>query len=208
MNTIAWLLILAAILLMRAVTKGRVMNIGEDLSDSFLAIVKGDYNELSTVLARTGDGNSASAATIDLGEGTFAPHVKGSDDPTVNTSNGIILATAERLGKAAKGYRLGATGPDYYDCSGLMWRAVQAAGYKGPRFVTSTIRLTSAFTQTTSPVVGDTVLWPGHHMGVMTKPGYFYSARNPRTGIGEESIAGFRKESPIYLRFTSPGSKM
>jgi hypothetical protein len=207
MNTIAWLLILAAILLMRAVTKGRVLNVGEDLSDAFLAIVQGDYQELTVVLARTGDSNSAAKSEIDLGEGTFAPHVKGSDDPTVNATNGIILATAQRLGKAAKGYRLGATGPDYYDCSGLVWRAVQAAGYKGPRFVTSTIRLSSAFTQTSSPVIGDTVLWPGHHMGVMTKPGYFYSARNPRSGISEAPIAGFRKESPIYLRFTAPTVK-
>lgn len=56
MNTIGWLLILGGFLLGRAVIRGRVMNLGEDLSDALLAIVRGDTKEFTAVLNRTGEG--------------------------------------------------------------------------------------------------------------------------------------------------------
>lgn len=56
MNTLGWILILASLLMIRSVMKGRVMNIGEDLSDAFLALVQGDTDELTAVLKREGDG--------------------------------------------------------------------------------------------------------------------------------------------------------
>ena len=93
MNTLGWVLILSAILLARSVMRGRVMNIGEDLSDAFLAIVRGDTTELTKVLARTGDGfvpeagvagesvggaagNAAVAIVGKLKLGAVKPHVK------------------------------------------------------------------------------------------------------------------------------------
>jgi hypothetical protein len=195
-NTLAYILILSAILIIRAVSKGRVLNISEDLSDAFLAFINGETDELSAVLARTGDSNKASAGVAN------ETGVVGGTAPEAGTLNQSILSNTLALGKAAKGYLLTATGPNYYDCSGLVWRALQKVGYKGGRFTTSTIQGTGAFTKVSTPIPGDIVLWPRHHMGVVTSPGRFYSARNVRAGITEATIKGFRNESPIYLRYT------
>jgi hypothetical protein len=57
MSTIAWLFILAGLLVFRAVVRGRVMEIPQDLSDAFLAIVNGNDGALGEALGRTGPGN-------------------------------------------------------------------------------------------------------------------------------------------------------
>lgn len=199
MTTVGYLFVFVALLLVRQVFKGRVMNIGEDLTDSFIAVVSGDTDALGEVLTRTGDANKANES------------VTGNGQPQASDGNGIA-GVAVTLGKAAKGYRWGSTGPEYYDCSGLMWRACQKVGYTGPRFVTATVMGMPGFKRIAAPAtqgpnliaatVNDLVVWPGHHMGVITGPNKFYSARNPKAGIGYANISGFRKDAPIYLRFT------
>lgn len=216
MNTIGWVLILLGGLLIRQVTRGRTMQLGDDLSDALLAVVRGDSAAFGEVLGRTGTGNAPVAAVGDAG--TFsARRTAGADDPAGPPPKGLAAAAVAR-GKKAKGYRWTGTGPDYYDCSGLVWRACQDVGYKGSRFTTATIQGRKGFRKISSPSTqgpgltnaapGDIVLWtPGSggvtgHMGVVTGPDRFYSARSVRSGIGEASISGFRKPAPIYLRFT------
>lgn len=207
MSTLAWLMGLVAILIVRQVSKGRVMNIGEDLSDSFLAIISGNTAGLSEVLSRKGD-SATPSTSID------APTTDGT---TTVVGSGGFAAIAIGLGTAAKGYKFGATGPDYYDCSGLMSATAKHLGYKGARFTTFTIGTNKAFTKISPPAstpaggsgpggsfsagVNDLVVWPTHHMGVITGPNKFYSARNPTSGIGESSISGFRSDSPVYYRY-------
>lgn len=214
MNTVAWIMILTALLLVRAVMKGRVLNIPEDLSDGFLAFVQGDQKALTEVLAREGDGytpgvvggvvgEAAGNAATEIGEGL---------------ASSALAAATTKLGSRAKGYRWEATGPDYYDCSGLMWRACQAVGFQGSRFTTATVRsLTSSFKVISAPgmqgpgvtaaTVNDIVLWPAGsggitgHMGVITGNDMFYSARSVRSGIGNSRISTFRSAKPIYLRY-------
>lgn len=225
MNTLAWILILCAALMIRAVSKGRVMNIGEDLSDAFLAIVNGKTDDLAEVLTRKGEAVTPSSFDVAAaGLGSIGPGLTNAigsmtDDAAKQLGqiqqdiNKNLAFAAVELGSKAKGYRWTATGPDYYDCSGLMWRAAQKVGYKGPRFTTSTVLLMKGFHKldgvstlenignSSKAVIGDIVLWPGHHMGVMTGTNKMYSARNPKSGIGETSITGFRKERPIYVRY-------
>lgn len=191
------------------------MNIGEDVSDAFLAIIQGDTAKLSDVLGRTGD--DAAPDTFDAGTAgeAVAGGVIGAAAAAVAASGTKSIATAaEVLGNKAKGYRWAATGPDYYDCSGLMYRACQKVGYKGGRFTTFTIGTNKAFKKVGSPAanshdseargaagINDLVVWPTHHMGVITGPNRFYSARNPKSGISEASISTFRSEAPVYYRF-------
>lgn len=210
MNTIGWLFILGGFLLIRQVSKGRVKNLGEDLSDAFIAAASADTKALSAVLARTGTSNDVIA---DLGTGTYAYKGKGNPanaaDASTPQANAIILREAVNLGEAAKGYRFAASGPDYYDCSGLIWRACQKAGYTGGRFTTFTVKASKAFAQLGDPslgvsqvTLGDIVLWPTHHMGVVSAPGRFYSARSVNSGIGESPIDNFSGYGkPIYLRY-------
>lgn len=203
MSTFAWLLILVGILIARSVFKGRVMNIGEDLSDAFLALINGKADDLQEVFQRTGSSLSPSAADLYLGEGQLTLKKVGS------VTDGKILAAARALGTKAKGYRFGSAGPDFYDCSGLVYRAVQTVGYRGPRFFTATVQAMPGFHKldpgNDSPRVDDIVLWPGHHMGIVSGPDTFYSARSPKSGISDAKISTFGPANgwgaPIYLRY-------
>lgn len=206
MNTLGYLFILCAILLGRAVSRGRVMQIGQDLSDGFLAIVQGNSDSLAEVLHRTGDGSVAAE---------FNPAIADTANKAVSSGVSTVIGAmfvqkAEQLGSAAKGYRWAAAGPDYYDCSGLAWRTVQAFDYTGPRFFTSTVSSMPGFSRVTDPQIGDIALWPAYHMGFVTGPNKFYSARNPKSGIGETAISTFRPDAPIYLRYrrVNPSSKL
>lgn len=203
MSTIAYLFIFVALLIFRQVYKGRVMNLGQDLSDAFIAFTTGDTAKLTEVLARSGQGNTSTISTATADnltpvDRTASPDTKG------------VAAAAIARGKTAKGYRFAATGPDYYDCSGLMWRAAQDVGFTGVRFTTSTIQLSKQMKEISPPAtqgpgvsaagINDIVVWPGHHMGVITAPGRFYSARNPNSGISEAAIEGFRNSPRKYYR--------
>ncbi len=212
MNTIGWVFILASILVFRAVSRGRVMELPSDLSDGFLALIRGDTNELTTVLARTGDSTTPDQGALTPEEAAAFQEAGNAGMTAIgkvaSTFPNAPLATAViRIGGAAKGYKFGYSGKDgYYDCSGLVWRACQSIGYKGSRFTTFDILTRKGFERITgrpekTAQIGDIVLWPTHHMGVMTGPDRFYSARNPRSGIGETTISGFRKDAPIYVRY-------
>lgn len=204
MSTVAYLFIFVALLIFRQVYKGRVMNIGQDLSDAFIAFTTGDTAKLTEILARTGEGNTATASTANT-----APALTPVDRTAPPGTKGVAAAALAR-GTAAKGYRFAATGPDYYDCSGLVWRSAQDCGFTGPRFTTATIQLSKQMKVLSPPAtqgpgvsaagINDIVVWPGHHMGIITAPGRFYSARNPKSGIGEAAIEGFRSGPRKYYR--------
>lgn len=221
MNTLAWILILAAVLMGRAVYKGRVLNMGEDLSDAFLALISSDTAKLKEVLDRVGDSNTAVGADLSIYQpamdaigGTAINVAKGMEqglDEFVARANTSVALAAIILGSKAKGYRWGAAGPTYYDCSGLMWAAMRLAkAYTGARFTTDSFaKMTKdTYTRVSSPQVEDIVLWPFRvpyttgHMGIVTGPDSFYSARSVRSGIGETKISTFRKDTPQYYRRT------
>ena len=211
MTTIGWIFILCGILLVSRVVKGRALNIPEDFSDAFQALIRGDYDSLSAAFNRTGD-----SATYEQAATPITPTVGGvydSVESQIQKTAGINLVYwAYQLGRAAKGYRFGATGPDYYDCSGLVYRAAQKVGYKGPRFFTGDIQVMPGFKKLASTGMGisqvqagDVVVWPGKHMGVVTGANAFYSARSVKSGIKEGTITGFSSSlKPVYYRYTPP----
>lgn len=232
MNTIAWLFILSGLLVARQVSKGRVSNITQDLGDAFIAVVSGDTKGLTEVLKRTGESNTPTAAETAIANLTagFTGGITtaGSAIGTGVVSSLIpakIMTAAITRGTKAKGYVFGATGPDYYDCSGLIWRAFQdGAGYKGPRFTTTSFQSIKEVKRISAPSgkvydsgsaaiagsanearTGDYVVWNGGdgggHMGVITGPNKFYSARSSDTGIGESPIQGFHSGTPMYFRY-------
>lgn len=207
MSTLAWVLVLVGFIVIRQSAKGRALNIPQDLSDVFQAAIRGDTDAVGEVFARSGDSLTASETDLAkwdaVGNEALASATTGVAFGTAVASgvNSGLAARTVLLGSQAKGYRWTATGPDYYDCSGLIWRACKDLGiYTGPRFTTATIGLLSAFAKVSSPQVNDIVCWTGHHMGVVTGPDKMYSARNPRAGIGYSSISGFSKSKPVYLR--------
>lgn len=210
MTTIGWLFVLIALFIGRAFTKGRTIDQSfNDMGDIVTALLTNDRAKLSDALARSG-----SAFVADPSNGLDGQY---DTTNTTMTSAGThqgnqILAEAEKLGRAAKGYRTGGTGPTYYDCSGLVWRALKNLNiFTGPRFTTFTFTSTVKCTQISRGAanVGDIVLWnklPTHHMGIVsgisrgTGAVAFYSARNPRSGISVSTIDGFAKTTPTFWR--------
>ncbi|VDG31412.1 hypothetical protein (plasmid) [Lactobacillus brevis] [Lactiplantibacillus mudanjiangensis] len=115
-------------------------------------------------------------------------------------SRGAFLDEAIKLGHAARGYSesAGRLGPEYYDCSGLVYTALKHLGVHvgggsttGPEY------------QFTSPVSwskarpGDLAFWGSggsEHVGIVSNTsgsGRMYNAENPTDGIKYGPIKGF-----------------
>lgn len=207
MNTLGWLLILGGALLVRqlSVGRGQPTSIAEDARDFFAGFLQGDTGRVSEVAARRGTALAPTAT--DTGSGTAAPPSGGGSG-----RGGAVASEMKRLGSSAKGYIFGATGPDYYDCSGLAWRAMKNLGiYTGIRFTTHTWPLIAPrfASRVDSPAPGDMAVWPAHHMGVVTGPDQLYSARSTKSGIGTTTIELYNKMyGPAqYWRFSDGASE-
>ena len=99
MTTIGWLLVLGALFLGRAFTKGRTIDQSvNDLGDIMTALLTNDKAKLADALARTG---SAFQADPSNGlDGQYDPSNTTLTSAGSHTGN-AILAEAERLGRAA-----------------------------------------------------------------------------------------------------------
>ena len=216
MPTLAWLMILGAIILVRQVLRGRATELPTDLGQLVVASLDGDTATVKRVLGLRGtDLTATEGAPLDTttlnaqsGGANTAPGVA----PIFSTpGSGLapwadtgLLAAAMYLGSRAKGYRFGWTGPDFYDCSGLVWRALmQTKLYNGPRFTTFNFGSVKGFAKVTDGKyqVNDVVVWPTHHMGIVAGADQFYSARNPRIGIGTSKISTWGDGTPIFYRW-------
>ena len=200
MPPLALLFVLGGILLIRQVVVGRAGNTPEDIRDLSLALVHGDTAEVGSVLARRGEN------VPEAGSGEVASTASS------GTSNSALLTEVIKLGTAAKGYRWGGIGPDYYDCSGLVWRAMRNLDiYKGLRFNTAVfgaIAKTQGWTAVDSPSSGDVVVWAGKHMGVSAGGDKMFSARSPSKGIAYSTISGDSSVlgSPKFYRISQGGN--
>jgi len=128
-----------------------------------------------------------------------------------------LLQEAVKLGSAARGYRFGAQGPTYYDCSGLVWDAERKINeFVGDRYTTYTILQSSQYHRISAgkQQVNDIVVWSENsahgHMGVISGPDQFYSARDVADGMGYNRISTFHvyPVGPIYLRPVRRGSSV
>jgi hypothetical protein len=200
MSTVGWIFILVGIVIMRQAIKGRpIQDIPGDIGD----ILRGAATSLQSpsagadiikeVMSRHGASLTYGAATDSAG------NIAG------NTPTSIaVLSTMKSLAAAANyKYVWGASGPNGYDCSGLVWAAMKKTGYTGLRFTTYTfvMQLGSKVTKSTTPSAGDIVLWPSH-MGCMESATTMFSALNPNEGIKSSPLSyGPKNEgNPTFWR--------
>jgi hypothetical protein len=188
-------------LLMRQVFMGRVDQTGQDLKTIGYSALTGDFSTLANTLTTRGSGNPApSSGGSTPADNSTTPTGGGVSPKAVNGSG--IAAIMQQLGDG-KGYsQVARTGPNSYDCSGLVWAAMRQMGYKGGPFWTGSFGPAmeqSGFasrvnvSDPASAPVDTIVLWSLHHMGAISSPGILYSARshllNPQ--IGPEPLADF-----------------
>jgi hypothetical protein len=131
-------------------------------------------------------------------------------------SGGVgLLAEVKRLGNGKSYSQLRRTGPDSFDCSGLVWRAGCNIGRWGPgtKWFPQPFNTASFIIHTKEiglvrrgnailPVAGDIIWWVGH-MGVVESPTRFYSARSSRSTpqIGSLPIAALDKTNGPHQVF-------
>ena len=196
MTTFGWILILTSVIIVRLAIAGRdVTTLPGDLGDLIIAAVQGRYDDVSEVLARTGASYEAVGGAVTGSEagratgGTFGTATGSSG----SSSNGLRVLNATVKRGSGRTYVLGATGPNSYDCSGLVWQAMRDVGvYDGPRFTTHTWHAVArqiGAVKVAEPAVGDIAWWKGH-MGVVDNPTArtYFSARSPKYGINSSSI--------------------
>ena len=199
MITSGYVLVMLGVFFVREGLHGR--NFGDALSDLktlVTALFTFDTSAIGTALSTSAAASTPTAATAF----TAAPSSAAS-----GAGGTALLTEMHKLAASATGYRLGGTGPAYYDCSGLVWRAMTNLGiYTGSRFVVSSFAsaLGSKVTVTNAPQVGDVVTWVNGsraHMGVVDGQGTFFSALNPRQGIVTIPITSLTGEgSPKFYR--------
>lgn len=189
-------------LLMRQVAVGRTRETPSDIKALTLAILSGDAAAMQTVMSQRGT-NADVESVSEVATSTDSTSVSTSG----SASGSTLLSAAMVLGNSASGYVWGATGPKYYDCSGLVWQACRKLKiYNGARFTTSTFEAVakSFATKVSTPAVGDIVVWPGKHMGIVSGADSYYSARSVSKGIGTSSlsddVAYFAGNTPQYWR--------
>jgi hypothetical protein len=202
-NTVGYLFILLGAFLFSEVTRGRVGKVTEDLGAFITGLLTGNMEKVNDVIHAKGDATDVPVIT---------PNMLTDLSTTGGLPNSSLVAEVEKLG-TGKPYIYGSAGPEGYDCSGLVWRAMRNLGiYDGPRFTTDTFPAVArglGMTRPATPANGDVVVWPGSgphgHMGVVVRPDVMFSARSSRANpqIGESSISG-HGGSPIYFRL--PGS--
>lgn len=120
-------------------------------------------------------------------------------------AEGGLLGAVEKYGKG-KPYVWGASGPDAFDCSGLVMYALQKAfgksfpHYSGDQYAMSR--------PVRDPQMGDLVFFgPGgrNHVGVYAGNGKIWSAMSPSSGIGMANVSDFHEGAVSYRRI--PGLK-
>jgi len=204
-NTIAWLMLICAALLIRGVSKGRVVELPTDLRDMLLGALTGDMEAVKEAAGRTGDGLQAATASGEVA-GTASATASGEVAGTGSSKGVALLREAQRIGNG-RPYIWGATFANGGggDCSGLVWRAMKNLGYySGARFTTYTfpVAARSFATVVTDPQPGDIAVWQkggvNGHMGVVSGPGRFYSALSKRSGVKDAPISSISGRLSYY----------
>jgi cell wall-associated NlpC family hydrolase len=117
-----------------------------------------------------------------------------------------VTAVAYARHRTGLPYLWGGTGPDAYDCSGLVMMAYRAAGIDLPR---TSEEQWAAGPQVSSPQAGDLVFFPGSdgtwsapgHVAIVTGANRIVQAYAPGTGIVATSYG-----QPGSLPGTGPGT--
>lgn len=206
MTPFGYLFILAGAFLIRQTIVGRAKDIPGDAKDAASSLLSADWTEFGTVLARRGENVSVESDSSSGSDSTDTPDPGLIGGIASSIIGGTYAGEVVKLGQAARGYTLGGTGPSYYDCSGLLWKAAYKLGiYKGNRFTSSSFPTIAHLwcSPASSPNVGDIVLWEGKHMGVCTGEDQMFSARSPEKGITYSSISGdasYFGTQPTYWR--------
>jgi peptidoglycan DL-endopeptidase CwlO len=109
--------------------------------------------------------------------------------PTAGNISTVLAFVRAQLGKA---YVLGATGPNAYDCSGLVQAAFRTIGVDLPR-VSQAQSATGTQVSLSALRPGDILYWgaagSAYHVAIYVGGGDFIGAQNPSSGVVEHPLS-------------------
>ncbi|MCX5392462.1 C40 family peptidase [Streptomyces sp. NBC_00094] len=152
-----------------------------------------------TQLSTTSTSDSGSSSTVSGSSGSSSSD-SGSSDSSGNAGSStetqapsgsaaaIVAFARAQIGDA---YVMGGTGPNSWDCSGLVQAAYRAAGIDLPRISgDQSSRGTSVSLSNLQP--GDILYWGSrsgsYHVAIYVGGGNYVGAQNPSTGVVERSL--------------------
>ncbi|MEG3628967.1 C40 family peptidase [Streptomyces poriticola] len=135
-------------------------------------------SERATLSASTDSGSTGSSSSASTSTST-----------ATGSAAAVVAFVQAQVGDA---YVLGSTGPNSWDCSGLVQAAFKQAGIDLPRVSQSQ---STAGTQVSLSNLqpGDILYWGGagsaYHVAVYVGNGQFVGAQNPSTGVVQKSLS-------------------
>lgn len=100
------------------------------------------------------------------------------------------IAIGYALAQLGKRYVFGASGPDTFDCSGLVMRAFERIGIRLPHY-TGTMLSYGKRVNRNELMRGDIIFPSSSHVGIYLGNNQMVAASNPRTGIKVSTIYSF-----------------
>lgn len=102
----------------------------------------------------------------------------------------IEIAIGFALAQVGKRYVFGASGPNSFDCSGLVMRAFERIGINLPHYTGTMLGYGRRVNQS-EMIRGDIVFPSSSHVGIYLGNGEYVAASNPRTGIKVSKLYSF-----------------
>lgn len=206
MESLAFILVAAGIYILRQTFIGRGPEIGTDTVEMLSEVASGNYAGAAEVFKKKADTPIFGTTSAATGGTTGTTDATGSNTTgTGGTTRGLMLLNKMRALGNGRPYVWGATGPNSYDCSGLVWRAMKETGiYTGARFTTGSFNMIAGkfASQISGPEPGAVCNWAGTHMGVCVSKTRYYSALNRKLGIIESALSSeiANHGNPTYWR--------
>ncbi|MFD6625030.1 C40 family peptidase [Streptomyces diastaticus] len=143
-------------------------------------------------------GVQTAAATSSSGSTAAAP-AQSAPAPASGSVASVISFLQAQVGDA---YVMGGTGPNSWDCSGLVQAAFKQVGVDLPR--TSQEQSTAGTQVGTSNLqVGDILYWGGqgsaYHTGVYIGNGQYLDAANPGKGVVIQDLSGYPADGAVRV---------
>lgn len=115
----------------------------------------------------------------------------GSSDSSSNVTGSAASIIAFAKAQVGDAYVMGGTGPNSWDCSGLMQAAFRTAGIDLPR-VSGGQSTAGTQVSLSNLQPGDILYWGGagsaYHVAVYVGGGQYIGAQNPSTGVVQQSL--------------------
>ncbi|OWA06465.1 glycoside hydrolase [Streptomyces sp. CS227] len=141
---------------------------------------------------------TAAATSSSSGSSASAP----SQDVPAPASGSVASVVSFLQAQVGDAYVMGGTGPNSWDCSGLVQAAFKQVGVDLPR--TSQEQSTAGTQVGTSNLqVGDILYWGGqgsaYHTGVYIGDGKYLDAANPSKGVVIQDLSGYPADGAVRV---------